>query len=225
MTHEQWVDEDEDDCKSDELERVNVAEEWIARIDAALLAHTTKAFHKVAKIVSLAMKSIPDAPENVTDCFYAQRIAHLVRSGQMQSQGNLRRMRFSEVRLPNPPFTPAELEEFVAQGDYWKLGCVYADGQGVAQDYVKALKWFRIAAERGHVWSQFNVGRFYMNGYGVQRNFKEAYFWIGLAVNGSADTRPLGHWLEKVASELAPSERAELDEQVAAWRPTTGFTG
>jgi hypothetical protein len=48
-------DQDEDDCKSDELEAENVAEEWIARIDAALLAHTTATFRKVAKIVILAM--------------------------------------------------------------------------------------------------------------------------------------------------------------------------
>jgi hypothetical protein len=117
------------------------------------------------------------------------------------------------------------LEELVAQGDYWKLGCIYADGQGVAQDYVKALKWFRIGAERGDVWSQFNVGRFYMDGDGVQKNLKDAYFWIGLAVKGSADNRPLGHWLEKVGSKLAPSERRKLDKQIAAWRPTIGFTG
>jgi hypothetical protein len=222
MAREQWVDED--DCECDELETIKVAEELVARIDAALLAHTTQEFHKVAKIVYLAMKSIPDAPENVTDCFYARRVVHLVQSGQMESQGDLRRMRFSEVRLPSPPFTAAELEELIAKGNHWKLGCIYADGQGVAQDYIKALKWFRIAAERGHVWSQFNVGRFYMNGYGVQKDFKEAYFWIGLAVNGSADTRPLGHWLEQVASELTPLERAELDKQMTAWRSTTGFT-
>jgi hypothetical protein len=108
MTHEQWVDEDEDDCKSDELEAENVSEEWIARIDAALLAHTTTTFRKVAKIIILAMESVPNAPENVTDCFYSQRIRQLVRSGLMESQGNLRRMRYSEVRLPSPPFTAAD---------------------------------------------------------------------------------------------------------------------
>jgi TPR repeat protein len=33
-----------------------------------------------------------------------------------------------------------------------------------------------MAAEQGEVWSQFSVGRFYMNGYGVQQDYKEAYF-------------------------------------------------
>jgi hypothetical protein len=225
MAPEQLIAENEDDCQSDELEDLNVAEEWIARIDATLLAHTTKEFRKVAKIVDLAMKSLLDAPENLTECFYSRRIAHLVRSGQMESQGNLRRMRSGEVRLPGPPLTTSELAELVAQGDYWKLGCIYSDGQGVAQDYVEALKWFRIGAEQGHVWSQFNVGRFYMNGYGVPKNFKHAYLWIGLAVNRSADMRPLRHWLEKAASELAPPERAQLDKHIAAWRPTQGLQG
>ena len=158
MAHEQPVDEDENDCRSDELEDLSVAEEWIARVDATLLAHTTKEFHKVAKIVDLAMKSLLDAPENLTECFYSRRIAHLVRSGQMESQGNLRRMRYSEVRLPGAP-----------------------------------------------------------------KNFKDAYFWISLAVSGSADTRPLRYWLEKAASALAPPEKEDLGTRIAACRPTKGY--
>ena len=207
----------------------------VARIDAAFLFYAKSRFQKVARIVSMAMRSVPDAPETVTDIFYAQRIAHLVQTGQMESQGDLRRMRFSEVRLPSPPITRAELEDLVAQGDYWTLGCIYADGQGVPQDYVMATKWYRIAAEHGDIWSQFNVGRFYMNGYGVQKDDKEAYFWLSLAVNGSSDRHHDDVWLvikrafeqelERVAPKLSPEERAEVDKRVAAWLPTTGFAG
>lgn len=171
------------------------------------------------------MQSIPDAPESVTDIFYVKRIMHLVRTGQMESQGDLRRMRSSEVRLPSLPLSTAELEELIAQGDFWTLGSFYSQGQGVAQDYVTALRWYRIAAERGGVWSQFNVGRFYMNGNGVEKDYKEAYFWFSLAMNGSSDKRPFRYWLEQVAPKLAPEVRAEVDRQVAAWRPTVGFTG
>lgn len=32
----------------------------------------------------------------------------------------------------------------------YKLGCCYRDGQGVPQDYVEAVKWYWLAADRGH---------------------------------------------------------------------------
>jgi hypothetical protein len=43
-----------------------------------------------------------DAPHHkkgIPDLFYAQRIRHLIASGQLESQGNTTSMRFSEVRL------------------------------------------------------------------------------------------------------------------------------
>jgi hypothetical protein len=218
------ISEDEELDVVDEMDLVDVPKELVARIDEALLALAKPSFQKVARLVMLAMKSIRDAPETVTDIFYAKRIMHLVQTGQMESKGDLRRMRFSEVRLPSRPLSTTELEELIAQGDYWTLGCLYSDGQGVTQDYVAALRWYRIAAERGEVWSQFNVGRFYMNGYGVEKEYKEAYFWFSLAVNGSSDKRPIGYWLKQVAPKLTPEERAEVDKQVAEWRPTIGFT-
>jgi Protein of unknown function/Sel1 repeat len=221
----EFLGEDEELDAVDELDLVDVPSELVARIDAAILAHATPSFQKVARLVSMAMKSIPDAPGTVTDVFYAQRIMHLVRTGQMESQGNLRRMRFSEVRLPSAPLSAAELEDLIARGDYWTLGCLYSEGQGVRRDYVTALGYYRIAAERGEIWSQFNVGRFYMNGYGVEKDYKEAYFWFSLAVNGSSDKRPIRYWLEQVAPKLSLEERAEVEKQVAAWRPTIGFTG
>jgi hypothetical protein len=91
---------DEGLTEEDEQPLANLPEELVARIDAALLAETKNRFLKVVRIVDAVMGSIPNVPKDVPVVFYAQRIAHLVRTGQMESQGDLRRMGLSEVRLP-----------------------------------------------------------------------------------------------------------------------------
>ena len=70
----------------------------LALIDAALLSQVSNDWRKVAHVVGMAMLSMPDRPSGVPDVFFAKRVALLVESGQLESQGNLRRMRFSEVR-------------------------------------------------------------------------------------------------------------------------------
>ena len=45
-----------------------------------------------------------------------------------------------------------------------KLGVMYANGQGVPQDYQEAVKWFRKAAEQGYASAQYNLGLSYANG-------------------------------------------------------------
>ena len=37
---------------------------------------------------------------NIPDIYYAQRVRRLVAVGELESQGNLEYMRYSEVRLP-----------------------------------------------------------------------------------------------------------------------------
>ena len=71
----------------------------LALIDAALLAQVSNDWRKVARVVGMAMLSMPDRPRGVPDVFFAKRVARLVEAGQVESQGDLRRMRFSEVRL------------------------------------------------------------------------------------------------------------------------------
>jgi TPR repeat protein len=47
---------------------------------------------------------------------------------------------------------------------------MYANGQGVPQDYAEAVKWFRKAAEQGNAMAQYNLGIAYANGQGVSRD-------------------------------------------------------
>jgi Protein of unknown function len=75
----------------------------LKRIDLALLANADGHWRKVARIVGTTMVSIEQRPKGLPDVFYAQRIQHLVATGALESQGNLKRMRFSEVRLQTKP--------------------------------------------------------------------------------------------------------------------------
>ncbi|MGN6876123.1 tetratricopeptide repeat protein, partial [Neisseria sp. P0021.S007] len=50
------------------------------------------------------------------------------------------------------------------------LGVMYADGEGVRQDYAEALKWYRKAAEQGDARAQSDLGLMYANGQGVRQD-------------------------------------------------------
>ena len=43
--------------------------------------------------------------------------------------------------------------------------------------YVKAVKWWKLAADRGHVKAQFNLGAMYEDGTGVSQSYPEAVNW------------------------------------------------
>ena len=53
-------------------------------------------------VVGLTMSSLQSHVPGLPDVFYGMRVRKLVEDGLLESQGNLARMRFSEVRLPPP---------------------------------------------------------------------------------------------------------------------------
>jgi TPR repeat protein len=69
-------------------------------------------------------------------------------------------------------------------------GGMYYMGRGVAQDYAEAAKWFRLAADRGHVEAQGSLGWMYAKGQGVAQDIVEAAKWFRLAADqGDAAAR------------------------------------
>ena len=59
------------------------------------------------------------------------------------------------------------------------LGRMYSRGEGVPQDYQKAIKWFREAAEQGDSeWGQLELGRIYGDGAGVTQDYEQAMKWL-----------------------------------------------
>jgi hypothetical protein len=51
---------------------------------------------------------------------------------------------------------------------------MYFDGRGVPQDFVEAVKWFRLAADGGHAEAKNNLVAMYLKGQGVARSSTEA---------------------------------------------------
>ncbi len=62
-------------------------------------------------------------------------------------------------------------------GAQYDLGLMYDNGQGVAQDYKEAVKWYKHSAEQGHAEAQNALGIVYANGQSVSQDYEEAAKW------------------------------------------------
>ena len=51
------------------------------------------------------------------------------------------------------------------------------------KSYLKAAKYYRLAAEQNHAPSQHNLGVLLLKGQGVERDWVEAYAWFSLAAD------------------------------------------
>src|ERR1700734_2433937 len=74
-----------------------------------------------------------------------------------------------------------EWQPLAEQGDansQYNLGLLYARGEGVPQDYQKAIVWYQKAAEQGVPAAEYNLGVMYANGQGVTANPQEASKWF-----------------------------------------------
>jgi len=69
-------------------------------IDLALLLSAGKQYRKVARVVAMAMYNLRHRVKGIPDIYYSQRIMGLVEEGLLISRGNLKRMRYSAVKLP-----------------------------------------------------------------------------------------------------------------------------
>jgi len=74
----------------------------------------------------------------------------------------------------------AENGDVIAQ---YNLGVCYHNGQGVPQDYMEAVKWFRKAADQGNAFAQFALGFAYAKGQGVPQDYEGAVKWYRRAAD------------------------------------------
>jgi hypothetical protein len=58
---------------------------------------------------------------------------------------------------------------------------MYENGQGVPQDDVEAVRWYRLAADQGLADAQDYLGRSYLDGRGVPQDDAEAARWFRAA--------------------------------------------
>lgn len=70
------------------------------------------------------------------------------------------------------------------------LGQMYAEGLGVAQDYVQAEHWYRMAANQGDIDAMVYLGTMYYSGveeYGIRKDFNKAFHYYSRAANFGND--------------------------------------
>jgi len=107
-----------------------------------------------------------------------------------------------------PPITrrpPNALDKYLTaaeQGDaeaQFNLAVCFAKGDGMPQDAVEAVKWFRRAAEQGDANAQLILGVCFFMGTGVKQNKAEAVKWYRrAATQGHAEAQcALGFSFEK----------------------------
>ena len=93
------------------------------------------------------------------------------------------------------------------------LGRMYENGEGGApQDYGKAERWYRLAAEAGNAIAQNNLGRMYENGWGVAQDDILAYTWYSLAADQENKTAEKNR--NKLAHRMTQKQRAEAQNNL-----------
>ena len=90
----------------------------------------------------------------------------------------------------DPKLLASWLEAHAKSGDAvasYRLGVLYALGEGVTQDYQRAAVLFKTAAEDGVTEAQYNIAVMYAEGLGIDHDPNQAVFWYRkAAAQGSA---------------------------------------
>ena len=71
-------------------------------------------------------------------------------------------------------------EQGLSQAQY-NLGLMYAEGEGMPQDYPEAVRWYRQAAEQGQAEAQYNLGNSYILSRGLPKDYVLAHMWMNFA--------------------------------------------
>ncbi len=95
------------------------------------------------------------------------------------------------------------------------LGARYATGEEVRQDYTEAVRWFTLAAERGHIIAQATLGAYYWAGRGVPQDLTKAYFWSVLAQAGGDQASK--YRVAVLNSRMTRSQVLTAQEQANDW--------
>jgi len=90
---------------------------------------------------------------------------------------------------------------------------MYANGEGVTQDYKQAVYWYKKSAEQGYAGAQYNLGNMYYNGQGTTQNYKLAYVWESLAAAQGHESATKNRNI--TAKKLTPQQLSQAQELAA----------
>ena len=99
---------------------------------------------------------------------------------------------------------------------------MYAQGQGVPQDYAESLKWFRKAADQGDALAQSGLALMYQQGQGVPQDYVQAHKWFNLAASRETDTKRrdlFARSRDVIAGKMTPEKVAEAQRLAREWKP------
>ena len=87
------------------------------------------------------------------------------------------------------------------------MGWMYKNGQGVAQDYKEAVKWWRLSAEQGDADAQNNLAAMYDEGHGVLQDYLRAHMWFNLSASNGSENAPENR--DIIAEKMTPAQIVE----------------
>src|SRR5262245_38658192 len=96
----------------------------------------------------------------------------------------------------------------------FNIGTMYANGQGVQQNYTEAVKWYGLAANQGSADAQYNLALLYANGQGVRQNYVLAYKWFSLSAAQGSTEAVKG--LDLITARMTPAEVDQAQKLVPA---------
>ena len=111
----------------------------------------------------------------------------------------------------------------------YELAGFYHYGYVGANDFAKALKWYRASARQGYADSMVGLSVMYLGGQGVAKDRREAFVWLNLAAQYMADKRALakvkgvrdeiGRTLTKDDIAFAKAESLLLQPETSSVQP------
>ena len=90
-------------------------------------------------------------------------------------------------------------------------------GYDIPSDYVEAMKWSRLAADRGHRTAQLLVGLMHGEGLGLPRDYISAHMWLDLAA-GDGGPSGAANYRDAIAKKMAPEDIAKAQKMAQEWK-------
>ena len=137
----------------------------------------------VQQVCPLCRAELPDTPEKMfaDGC---QLFFQINKSAEKKADGSWRKLNKNQKNKMSKVLNlwNKAADQGIAQAQF-NLGNMYKNGQGVAQDYSAAMKWYRMAADQGDADAQYYIEDIYKNGYGMAQNILIAKEWYQKASN------------------------------------------
>ena len=98
------------------------------------------------------------------------------------------------------------------------FGVINPDGQGVAQNYVDALKQYRNAADQGDAEAMSALALMYSEGRGAPQDYVSAHVWYNLSAARGVRLAEANR--DIVEQHMTTAQIAEAQKLASEWTPT-----